>query len=500
MRMLSATAASVTQSTMPVRSSAARADLSTITSSAGRMPQPAMARYSPASAAVPGSCPSSRKSAPEPSVTGRQASPNIAEAQSPIRVTRRTCASSPEEAAEATIGITAQANPDPMMNSTKKSVPPSTSAASASTEYQPSITASVSVIANCARWLPTSGRPRPRTARKCWRYARGCGMELPYVGGRAGARGGRTVLALSGRWRQPRHRQAAGWRSGGSSARFISQSPQNVQSMRELGQIARPGGGLSMARRASPLIPRRGQAPNVPYRPSTSRARRCRLPAQPRRPSSPPEKPDHRVAIASLLERAQALGGRDGGALLPDDQRVIGDPAACQRRRERRLAQPLAIGRIEKDEVVGRTRVEAGPARVERQHPRRLPCPAARDVLAQEPQCLASALDEAGRGGPARQRLEAERAGPGEEIEHARPRDGIAIAARQHVEERLAHPVGGGAQMRGGIALAEACERAPAMRAADDPHASSALRSVAGSATRAGSAVFPASISRLPTM
>ncbi len=39
---------------------------------------------------------------------------------------------SPDEAAEATIGITAQARPEPMMNSTKNSVPPSTSAASAS--------------------------------------------------------------------------------------------------------------------------------------------------------------------------------------------------------------------------------------------------------------------------------------------------------------------------------------------------------------------------------
>jgi len=93
----------------------------------------------------------SRNSVAAPSVAGRQASAKSAEAQSPIRVTRRTCASSPDEAAVATIGITAQANPDPMMKSTKKSVPPSTSAASASTEYQPSITASVRVIANCAR-------------------------------------------------------------------------------------------------------------------------------------------------------------------------------------------------------------------------------------------------------------------------------------------------------------------------------------------------------------
>ena len=123
----------------------------------------------------------SRKSVADPSVTGRQPSPKSAEAQSPIRVTRRTCASSPEAAAEATSGITAQAKPDPMMNSTKKIVPPSTSAASASTEYQPSITASVRLIANCARWLPTSGSPSPSTARRCWRYVRGVGIVSPYA-------------------------------------------------------------------------------------------------------------------------------------------------------------------------------------------------------------------------------------------------------------------------------------------------------------------------------
>jgi len=77
-----------------------------------------------------GSCPAATNSRPDIRKTGTVSSPKAIETQSPIRVTRRSCASSPAPAAAATSGITAQANPVPSRNSTKNSAPPSTSAAS----------------------------------------------------------------------------------------------------------------------------------------------------------------------------------------------------------------------------------------------------------------------------------------------------------------------------------------------------------------------------------
>src|SRR6056297_3769735 len=148
-----------------------------------------------------------------------------------------------------------------------------------------------------------------------------------------------------------------------------------------------------------------------------------------------------------------------------------------------------------------RAGVHTGLARVQREDPARRLGPAEADILAQEGQRLATALDKAHPLGAARKRLEPEGAGAREHIEHMRPRHRIAIAARQHVEEALANPVGGGAQMRRRVALADTGKRPPAMRAADDPHGfKSGLRSAPASATRTGSADFPASISRLPTI
>src|SRR6056297_3891477 len=148
-----------------------------------------------------------------------------------------------------------------------------------------------------------------------------------------------------------------------------------------------------------------------------------------------------------------------------------------------------------------RAGVHTGLARVQREDPARRLGPAEADILAQEGQRLAPALDKAHPRGPARQRLEPDGSGTREDIEHMRARHRIAIAPRQHVEEALAHPVGGGPQMRRRIALADTGERPPAMRAANDPHGfKSGLRSAPASATKTGSADFPASISRLPTI
>ena len=145
--------------------------------------------------------------------------------------------------------------------------------------------------------------------------------------------------------------------------------------------------------------------------------------------------------------------------------------------------------------------IDPRPARIHWKDPRLLLCPAEPDILPQHGERLAPVLDEARPRRAPRQCLEPERAGAGKEIEHLRFTDRIAIAPRQHVKDCLAHPIGGGAQMRRRIALAKNGERPPAMRPADDPHdRSNAFRSTRASTTIAGSALIPASISRLPTI
>ena len=69
-------------------------------------------------------------------------------------------------------------------------------------------------------------------------------------------------------------------------------------------------------------------------------------------------------------------------------------------------------------------------------------------------------------GGAARQRLQTERAGAGEEVEHARPVKAFREAMRQDVEQRLARAVGGRADRVG----ARRGQRPAAKLTADDPH------------------------------
>ena len=88
------------------------------------------------------------------------------------------------------------------------------------------------------------------------------------------------------------------------------------------------------------------------------------------------------------------------------------------------------------------------------------------DILAHQRARLGAVVDEQREGRAARERLEPERAGAGEQVEHARAGDRIAIGVDQDVEQRLAQPVGGrpdGLRFRRG-------ERAPAQPSADDAH------------------------------
>ena len=112
-----------------------------------------------------------------------------------------------------------------------------------------------------------------------------------------------------------------------------------------------------------------------------------------------------------------------------------------------------------------------------------------RDVLAQQRARLRAVVDEQREGRAARERLEPERAGAGEEIEHARAGDRIAVGVDEDVEQGLAQPVGGRPD-RPRVRLRRG-ERAAAQPPADDAHQRPAGRARAG-----GRAASPAARAR----
>src|SRR4029079_212989 len=75
-------------------------------------------------------------------------------------------------------------------------------------------------------------------------------------------------------------------------------------------------------------------------------------------------------------------------------------------------------------------------------------------------------LDEERVGSAAREGLEAEGAGAGEKVEHARALDRVAMSVREDVEDRLAQAVGG----RTGLAPGGRGEQPAAQLTADDAH------------------------------
>ncbi len=106
--------------------------------------------------------------------------------------------------------------------------------------------------------------------------------------------------------------------------------------------------------------------------------------------------------------------------------------------------QALAIGRVEEGEADRLARRRA--QRVGRDHAAARLGAAGGDVGAQRGEGGAVALDEGRGGGAAGQRLQPERAGAGESVEHGGALDQRTSApwrVQQHVEQRLAQPVGG---------------------------------------------------------
>ena len=155
---------------------------------------------------------------------------------------------------------------------------------------------------------------------------------------------------------------------------------------------------------------------------------------------------DHGLAIAALVEHREAWARLEGRRrrLLDHAQRAGQEPAAGLRRLQRALAKPLAVGRV--GEQQARTARSCRPRRAPVASRRKILLrpvrPKALDIAADQAAAFGRFLDEDAEGGAARQRFETERAGAGEQVEHARAVQLVGEAMRQHVEDRLAGAVG----------------------------------------------------------
>ena len=89
------------------------------------------------------------------------------------------------------------------------------------------------------------------------------------------------------------------------------------------------------------------------------------------------------------------------------------------------------------------------------------------DIVAQQRACLGAVVDKQRERGAARDGLDAERAGTGKEIEHARALDRIAVGMNEDVEHGLAQAVRG----RPDFARGRRGEIAPLQSAANHAHA-----------------------------
>ena len=181
---------------------------------------------------------------------------------------------------------------------------------------------------------------------------------------------------------------------------------------------------------------------------------------------------DTQKAIADIqgLE-TRDLEGSFRTAPLKDDEGPRHQPVTRRQTGQGRFPQTLAIGRIEEHQTKAVALVRA--------HLRRIAPPdighahgaGQFDVAAKQGAGGCAVIDECRLRRTARQRLQPQCAGAREQVEYTRPRDRVAVAAvDQQVEDRLAHAVRGGAQMRLRVALAHGGKMQAAKLAPDDPH------------------------------
>nr|CAI0336319.1 hypothetical protein SHINE37_40173 [Rhizobiaceae bacterium] len=176
-----------------------------------------------------------------------------------------------------------------------------------------------------------------------------------------------------------------------------------------------------------------------------------------------------RVAEGADLQQFVAIddGRLNIGTLLEDRKGAADEPAAAGCRVERPLAEALGIGRIGEEQVERLHRADAAERRRIAPEDLRAADHAERlDVGMQEPPALDALFDEEHRARAARQRLQADGAGAGEEIEHARAVERFGIGVREDVEQAFARAVG----RRADVVRLRRRQRPAAEFTADDAH------------------------------
>src|SRR6266576_1360029 len=88
------------------------------------------------------------------------------------------------------------------------------------------------------------------------------------------------------------------------------------------------------------------------------------------------------------------------------------------------------------------------------------------DIVAQQRSRFGAVIDEERERRPSRDRLDAERAGAGEQVEHAGTLNRIVVGMNEDIEQRLAQAVRGGADLARGWRGEIAALQSPA----DDAH------------------------------
>ena len=166
-----------------------------------------------------------------------------------------------------------------------------------------------------------------------------------------------------------------------------------------------------------------------------------------------PQKHKLRIVIRPPLQLLESLrrGERRRLRLFHHQQRARRQPAAVAQRGQRLFREPLAVGRIEEDQRERLHRMRraeiGGVAAIDFCHaaePERL------DIVAQQRARLRAIVDEQRERCAARDRLDAERAGAGEQVEHARAFDRIVIGVDEDIEHatRASGPRSGGCRAR----------------------------------------------------
>src|SRR5712671_1317952 len=185
------------------------------------------------------------------------------------------------------------------------------------------------------------------------------------------------------------------------------------------------------------------------------------------RPS--PHKRELRIVVASPLHLNKAFRRCKPRVrrLLDDHQSVWRQPAAVAQRHQRTFRKPLAVGRIEKHQpewLIGMHCTEL--RRIAAENARDAAEAERLDVLSDQRARFSPIIDKEGKGRATRHRLQAERSGAGEQVEHTGAGDRVVKAVRQDVEERLAQAVAG----RPYVLRLRRRQRAPAEPPADDAH------------------------------